>query len=69
MTFVEWLQNKGEQDRKSVLLAQEAWEAAQSSVRVQFFKKANWVSINGIFSPDRLREIAAEVERGNGVSI
>jgi|PlaIllAssembly_1097288.scaffolds.fasta_scaffold747120_2 hypothetical protein len=67
MTFEEWLAHRGgaeAENEAAVRLAKEAWKASQSEPRVHFFKRANWASLNGLFSPDRLRQIAEEIERG-----
>ena len=67
MDFDAWLEKHGGGDAQiGVSLAREAWDAALAEVRVQFYKRANWVSLNGLFGPERLRELADQVEEAYG---
>jgi len=67
MDFDTWLEKRGgEVLPVEASLAREAWDAALAEVRVQFYKRANWVSLNGLFGPERLRELADQVEEAYG---
>jgi len=67
MPFDAWLEKHGGGDADGVSLAREAWEAAQSEERIDFYRRANWASLNGLFSPKQLRAIAKQIEQGYGV--
>ena len=68
MTFDDWITQQGKGDALGVALAREAWETAQATERVEFYRRANWASLNGMFSPAQLRDIADQIERGYGIS-
>jgi hypothetical protein len=67
MTFDEWREKHGIGEAAAGLsLARDAWEAAQSEKRTDYYKRANWASLNGLFSPVELRAIADTIEAGYG---
>lgn len=65
MLFNEWIKTR-EGTESEIRIARDAWDTAQATERINFYRHANWASLNGMFSPKTLREIADKIEQGYG---